>query len=145
MFTEAARFSHPFVSRLALMALSRGLSARNWAMEVLGIGVPTGSAPSSATEGFGGRPITCRNRAQQASPVAGCKGKNMYYRKKARVAPTGLPVTRQIASPYSRSFLRYGRGRGGCKGLCRGDGDEAQVQQTRTRVKNYSRLFNYSK
>ena len=26
----------------------------------------------------------------------------------------------------------YGRGRGGCKGLCRGDGDEAQVRRTRT-------------
>ena len=60
MSTEAVRFSHPFVSRLALMVLSRGLSARNCAIEVLAIGVPTGSAPSSATGDFGSMPLhTC--------------------------------------------------------------------------------------
>ena len=75
--TEAVRFSHPFVSRLALMVLSRGLSARNCAIEVLAIGVPTGSAPSSARGGS--RPMLYNTaRVNAVARVAGSlqQGKN---------------------------------------------------------------------
>ena len=95
MSTEAVRFSHPFVSRLALMVLSRGLSARNCAIEVLAIGVPTGSAPSSATGGS--RPMLYNTaRVNAVARVAG-----YFKRAKTDNGPRGKCVTRKARVPYS--------------------------------------------